>query len=158
MTLEEIFRKHGTDKVDMHHYAQHYERHLRHLRSNKFRMLEIGVGLGQSLAAWEDYFRAAEVIGLDIDPKELPFAIHRGHQADPRVITAIVNVYDRFEVIIDDGSHRSEDVIPTLLMLWQFLSPTGIYVPKHVEPSLFLRRAAFREPPDRQERLFSGLR
>ena len=129
MTLEEIFRKHGTDKVDMHHYAQHYERHLSRFLPRNFQMLEIGVGLGQSLAAWSEYFPLVNIVALDIDPKpDLPFTIYQGHQADPRIIAEITKFHPTFDIIIDDGSHRSEDVIPTLLMLWQFLAPNGIYV------------------------------
>ena len=136
MTLEKIFRKHGTDKVDMHHYAQHYERHLGHLRVESFEMLEIGVGLGQSLAAWQEYFPRVRLCALDIDPKpDLPFKVYQGHQADPRIIAEITKFNGPFEVIIDDGSHRSEDVIPTLLMLWQFLAPNGIYVIEDTQTS-----------------------
>ena len=138
MTLEEIFRKHGTDKVDMHHYAQHYEHHFHDLweANERFEMLEIGVGLGQSLAAWQEYFPHAKLVALDIDPKpDLPFRIYQGHQADPRIIAEITKFHGPFEIIIDDGSHRSEDVIPTLLMLWQFLSPNGVYVIEDTQTS-----------------------
>lgn len=142
MTLEEIFRKHGTDKVDMHHYAQHYERHFAEFRARNnetIDMLEIGVGLGQSLTAWQEYFPCAQIVALDIDPKpDMPFRIYQGHQADPRIIAEITKFHGPFEIIIDDGSHRSEDVIPTLLMLWQFLAPNGIYVIEDTQTSHWL--------------------
>ena len=76
------------------------------------------------------------MVALDIDPKpDLPFTVYQGHQADPRIIAEITKFHGPFEVIIDDGSHRSEDVIPTLLMLWQFLSPNGIYVIEDTQTS-----------------------
>lgn len=130
MSLEDIFRKHGTDKVDMHHYAQHYERHLGHLQGHTFDLLEIGVGHGQSLGAWLEYFPFAMVRGLDYEDKtHLPYAVYRGDQGDPRVIAELMNCHPAgFEVIIDDGSHSSEDVIKTLLMLWPSVTPNGIYV------------------------------
>ncbi len=136
--LEVLFRKHGTDKVDMHHYAPHYERHLGRFkrRMHNFDMLEIGVGLGQSLAAWQDYFPFASLVALDIDPKpDLPFKIYQGHQADPRIIAEITKFHGPFDIIIDDGSHRSEDTIATLMMLWRFLSPNGVYVIEDTQTS-----------------------
>ena len=137
MTLEDIFRKHGTDKVDMHHYAPHYERHLGHFQDRRLEMLEIGVGLGQSLAAWKEYFpHALSIVGLDIDPKDLPFAVYRGHQADPVTIGMMLQFHETgFDVIIDDGSHRSEDVIPTLMMLWKYVRPNGVYVIEDIQTS-----------------------
>ena len=135
MSLEAIFRKHGTDKVDMHHYAQHYERHLGHFRSKRLKLLEIGVGLGQSLSAWQDYFALAEIVAVDIDPKDLPFNVWQGHQADVRTISALLTSHPQFDIIIDDGSHRSEDVIPTLMMLWPALAPNGVYVVEDTQTS-----------------------
>lgn len=131
MSLEDIFRKHGTDKVDMHHYAQHYERHLGHLLSytHYFDLLEIGVGHGQSLAAWKEYLPFANIFGLDYEKKDLPFVVYHGHQEDVVTIAKIVDKHPSgFKVIIDDGSHSSEDVIKTLLMLWPSVTPNGIYV------------------------------
>lgn len=126
--LEDIFRACGTDKVDMHHYAQHYERHLGHLRISEMHLLEIGVGHGQSLAAWDIYFQSAKVFGLDVEPKDLR-NVYLGNQGDPRVIAELMKNHPAgFEVIIDDGSHSSEDVIKTLLMLWPLVTPNGVYV------------------------------
>jgi hypothetical protein len=136
MSLEDIFRKHGTDKVDIHHYAPHYERHIGDFQFREFEMLEIGVGLGQSLTAWKEYFPLAKIMALDIDPKDYPpFKVYQGHQADPRIIAEITKFHGPFDVIIDDGSHRSEDTIATLVMLWQFLTPNGVYVIEDTQTS-----------------------
>ena len=135
MSLEDIFRKHGTDKVDMHHYAQHYERHFG--RMKPMNLLEIGVGHGQSLAAWTEYFPGTSIYGMDVEDKShIPFTIYRGHQADPRAIGKMLDNHPNgFEIIIDDGSHSSEDTIATLLMLWPSVTPNGVYVIEDLQTS-----------------------
>jgi hypothetical protein len=136
MSLEDIFRKHGTDKVDMHHYAPHYERHLWHLQNDHIDLLEIGVGLGQSLTAWQEYFPHANICALDIEPKELPFTVYQGHQAEVLTLAEMIKFHEEgFDVIIDDGSHRGEDVIPTFMMLWKYLKSNGVYVIEDTQTS-----------------------
>jgi hypothetical protein len=130
---------HGTDKNGRHAYTQHYGRHLDQLRETAFNLLEIGVGGyedplegGRSLRTWKDYFPLANIVGLDFYDKsamsEDRIKIYQGSQADPKVISKILSDYDSFRVIIDDGSHRSEHVISTLLMLWQYVEPGGWYI------------------------------
>ena len=71
--LTRLATKHGTDKWGSHWYARHYHRHLQHLRSQTFAMLEIGIGGythmdhgGASLRMWKEYFPHATIVGLDI--------------------------------------------------------------------------------------------
>ncbi len=76
MDLTQLAKHFNTDKAGKHHYTQHYERHLRHLKTKKFTLLEIGIGGyarerkgGASLKMWKHYFRRAQIIGLDIEDK-----------------------------------------------------------------------------------------
>ncbi len=137
---------HGTDKNGRHAYTQHYGRHLDQLRETAFNLLEIGVGGyedplegGRSLRTWKDYFPLANIVGLDFYDKsamsEDRIKIYQGSQADPKVISKILSDYDSFRVIIDDGSHRSEHVISTLLMLWQYVEPGGWYIIEDLQTS-----------------------
>lgn len=70
----------GTDKAQssLHGYTTYYVRHLQHRRRKVTRVLEIGVGGyededdgGESLRMWRTYFPNADVIGVDIYPKNL---------------------------------------------------------------------------------------
>jgi SAM-dependent methyltransferase len=117
-------------------YLDVYEQTLGPIRSRQLRLLEIGVQNGGSLELWAQYFADAQVIiGCDIDERcgELRFA-------DPRVKVLIGDITtravqdqvrataDSLDVIIDDGSHRSPDIINAFVSLYPLLTPGGIYV------------------------------
>lgn len=145
--LAEIATRHGTDKWNGHWYADPYATHLQHLRDSEFNLLEIGVGGysnpeagGASLRAWKDYFPKAQIAGLDYFDKSPHAAdrikIYQGSQADPVAITGILKDFPQgFDVIIDDGSHRNEHVIATLIMLWQYVKKDGWYIIEDLQTS-----------------------
>lgn len=150
MPVEELARlatTHGTDKWNGHWYMTAYAEHLDALRGAAFTLLEIGVGGyddprkgGASLRVWRDYFPRAQIVGLDYFEKQAHagnrIRIYQGSQADPRIIAAIMNDHPGgFEVIIDDGSHRSEHVLASFSMLWQAVKPGGWYVIEDVQTS-----------------------
>lgn len=133
---------HGTDKwgSNCHWYAQHYGTHLEELRQQPITLLEIGIGGyedpnagGASLRMWRDYFPNATIYGLDYYDKT-PQAgerirIYQGSQVDPVTIAKIImDCPGGFDVIIDDGSHRSEHIIATLNMLWPSVKQGGWYI------------------------------
>ena len=93
MDLTELALHFKTDKAGHHHYTQHYERHLGHLRGQQFTLLEIGIGGyarqgngGASLRMWKHYFQSAQIIGLDIQDKSFVEAprikAYQGSQTD----------------------------------------------------------------------------
>lgn len=99
-------------------------------------LLEVGVQNGGSLEVWAKYFQAAsKIIGCDIDSKcgQLRFE-------DPRVSIVIGDIkraeiqqkiYSQaecFDIVIDDGSHTSRDIVETFQALYAKLTPGGIYV------------------------------
>lgn len=132
--------QHGTDKWGSHWYAQHYDQHLAPLRQDPVKLLEIGIGGyedpkagGASLRMWRDYFPQGTIYGLDYYDKsahaEERIRIYQGSQVDPVAIAGIItDCPGGFDVIIDDGSHRSEHVITTLNMLWPSLKSGGWYI------------------------------
>lgn len=137
--------EHGTDKWNGHWYAQHYDHHLSYLREKPITLLEIGVGGyddssagGASLRMWRDYFHHATIHGLDYYDKsphaEERIRIHQGSQVDPVAIARIINECpDGFDVVVDDGSHRSEHIIGTLNMLWPSVKNGGWYIIEDVQ-------------------------
>jgi hypothetical protein len=105
-------------------------------RTEPVRLLEIGVQNGGSLQIWSRYFPAASVlIGCDVDERcaQLRFDDGRihvvvGDATEPDVQERILARSAVFDVILDDGSHRSDDIIATFVALFPRLAPGGLYI------------------------------
>ncbi len=116
------------------HYFDIYERHFARFRDKRPVFLEIGVCGGGSLAMWKDYFgEDSRIIGIDIDPNckrhEAPgIEIFIGSQDDPDVIQSILNKYSNIDIVLDDGSHFMHHMIATFNMLYDRVSPNGVYL------------------------------
>jgi SAM-dependent methyltransferase len=97
------------------------------------RILEIGVWRGGSLGLWRRYFGDSAVIfGIDIDASSATYSgkdaeIRIGSQTDEAFMSRVVDEMGGLDVVIDDGSHISSDVIATLRFLWDFLAEGGVY-------------------------------
>jgi hypothetical protein len=116
-------------------YLPYYDELFIGLAEKPIRLLEIGVQNGGSLETWSTFFFGAEkIVGCDIDNrcKQLNFS-------DPRISVLVGNansdeIYRKlvtqgpFDVIIDDGSHDSKDIIVSYVNYFQMLRPGGIYV------------------------------
>jgi demethylmacrocin O-methyltransferase len=145
-TLTQIARRTGTDKWGVHYYTPHYERHLGHLRDESFVLLEIGVGGyartgegGSSLRMWRRYFPQAQVVGLDIEDKSFldrpRMTTVQGDQTDPGVLTSVVERFGPPLVVVDDGSHRPDDVIATFAALFPLLPDGAVYAIEDTQTS-----------------------
>lgn len=138
--LAELAVRWGTDKWGaMHQYPVHYQRHFGPLADRRLTILEIGVGGysdagngGQSLRMWKQYFPRAVIHGLDIEDKsrfEQPrIVVLRGDQSDDGALRAIAEEHGPFDIVIDDGSHRSPHVIGSFTTLFPYVRPEGWYV------------------------------
>lgn len=144
--LTAIARRTGTDKWGVHFYTPHYERHLGHLRDEAFVLLEIGVGGyartgkgGGSLRMWRRYFPRAEVVGLDIEDKSFldrpRMTTVRGDQSDPAVLRGVVERFGVPLVVVDDGSHRPDDIIATFDVLFPLLPEGAVYAIEDTQTS-----------------------
>jgi demethylmacrocin O-methyltransferase len=146
MDLTELALYFGTDKAGQHHYTQHYQRHLEHLRGKKFTLLEIGIGGykragkgGASLRMWKHFFPKAQIIGLDIEDKSFAerkrIKVYQGSQVDKALVTRIVEEAGGVQVVIDDGSHRPEHIRETFRFLFPLLADDGIYAIEDTQTS-----------------------
>lgn len=117
-------------------YLEEYDRILSKYRNSPVRILEIGVQNGGSLEIWSEYFPQAELIlGCDINQNcgSLRFDDERIN-----VVVGDVNVEDtrkniaerseKFDIIIDDGSHRSSDVIRTFALYLNKIVDGGVFI------------------------------
>jgi len=136
-TLEELFSQHKGKVTDKWcHYLGQYERILKAYRSNPIFLLEIGVQNGGSLEIWGQYFQAArKIVGVDIDPKcsclaydDPRIAVVVGDANSKRTQEAILVHASEFDVIIDDGSHQSGDIVKAFARYFPVLSAGGVYV------------------------------
>ncbi|WP_421387261.1 CmcI family methyltransferase [Agrobacterium tumefaciens] len=115
------------------HYFDAYEHHFDRLRGKKPTVLEIGVFGGGSLAMWKEYFGdGATIIGLDINAEcktheAEGIKVYIGSQDDPQIIKTVLDENSPIDIVIDDGSHRMDHVLASFNLLYERISPTGIY-------------------------------
>jgi hypothetical protein len=115
------------------HYFDAYEHHFERFRGKQPTVLEIGVFGGGSLAMWKDYFGpGASILGLDINPECKAheadgIKIYIGSQDDPSLIRKILEETPHIDIVIDDGSHRMDHLVATFNLLYDNISPPGVY-------------------------------
>ena len=139
VNLTALGKLYGTDKAgSTHPYTRHYQRHLSPLRRRPVQLLEIGVGGyssdegGASLRMWRSYFPRGAIHGVDIQAKDLDeprVFTHQGSQSDVDFLEELAVAHGPFDVIIDDGSHRSDDIRVSFASLFErHVRPGGWYI------------------------------
>ena len=99
-----------------HHYFDIYTKHFEAYRSRPIRMLEIGVFRGGSLRMWKEYFHPdSTIVGIDIDEScsdhevaEKRIFVRIGNQADTDFLSTVNDEFGPFDIILDDGSHKTD--------------------------------------------------
>lgn len=138
--LSQLARRYMTHKGGgVHWFTGLYERHLRELRDQPVRILEVGVGGyghptygGESLRMWKRWFHRGLVFGIDlfdksaVDEQRLTTLV--ADQSDLDALVAIDEAHGPFDIVIDDGSHINEHVLATFAALFPRLRSGGIYV------------------------------
>jgi len=135
MNIYQDFRTHqGRPTHKWLHYFPIYERHFAAWRNRTLTVWEIGVFRGGSLELWANYFGPmATVVGIDTDPASaVPMGpnihVRTGSQTDTTFLSDIIDEFGTPDIIIDDGSHRSEDIKATFQYLYPRISKNGIYL------------------------------
>lgn len=138
MTLRSLYDTHQgkvSDKWSL--YLDVYERFFQPWQERELSLVEIGVQNGGSLEIWSRYFpRARQLIGCDINPRcgALQFEDRRvsvvvGPVNSEPVHRAIMQrAGGEIDLFIDDGSHRSADIIAAFCNYFRHVSPGGLYV------------------------------
>jgi cephalosporin hydroxylase len=116
-------------------YLPYYDKLFSPYMDKSMSLLEIGIQNGGSLDTWASYFRHAKIImGCDIDEKCRALSFE-----DPRIQVIVGNAnsdetyktissHAPFDIIIDDGSHLSEDILIGFLNYFPLLQQGGTYV------------------------------
>lgn len=111
-----------------HGYLDHYEAVLGDRRIAS--VCEIGVQSGGSLFMWSELFPGARVLGIDIDPDcaliNGPFDLCIGDAGHPEAMAA--HAQERFDLIVDDGSHHATETWRNLDVWAPRLADDGVYV------------------------------
>ncbi len=136
-TLPQLYAEHTgkvSDKWSL--YLTEYDRLLDEYRDKPIRLLEIGVQNGGSLDIWLKYFSdASALIGCDINPECAGL-----NYEDPRIIVIVgdANAAEvrqqvlqrapQFDIVIDDGSHVSGDIVKSFAQYFPHLAEGGVYI------------------------------
>ncbi len=133
-TLDELAKKHGTDKVSSHHnYTPYYEKHFEPMRDKQIKLLEIGVKEGCSVRMWQDYFPLGQITGIDKNPACVKHAADRidiviADQGDRDAMLKVGVDFGKFDIIIDDGSHHWSHQVNCFKWLSNYLADGGLYI------------------------------
>jgi SAM-dependent methyltransferase len=117
-------------------YLAYYDGLFAPLRHKPISMLEIGVQNGGSLETWAEYFKEAQLfVGCDIDPKceLLRYSDRRvkivvGDANAAPAFQKIAALSTSFDIVIDDGSHTSHDILRSFINYFPLLKPGGTFV------------------------------
>lgn len=128
-----MFHGYDTNKDTDHSYGQMYEGLFpKNVRGTVKNVLEFGVFKGGSLYAFRDAFPNAEIWGVDNQTESMI--------DDDRISTVLADIrtlgHDRwfgldtvkYDLIVDDCSHFTPDIIGTFIKFWPFVAPNGFYV------------------------------
>lgn len=136
-SLMDIYAEHEgyvSDKWDI--YLNTYDRLFKNLETSAVSLLEIGIQNGGSLEIWSKLFPHSKIIvGCDINPDcaQLKYDSEKiklliGDINDSNIQRQLDALSNEFDIIIDDGSHTSSDIITSFFLLFPKLNIGGIYI------------------------------
>jgi 23S rRNA U2552 (ribose-2'-O)-methylase RlmE/FtsJ len=140
-TLVDIFNRIGnTTAVDrgcndkggqIHTYTETYDKLFAPFQKG-CSFLEIGLALGDSIDLFDEYFENSDIAGVDISVVFTPKKYKNNVsiiEADATKANFLKDIKGKtFDIVIDDGSHMSQDQIDTFNLLKGSMNKGGIYV------------------------------
>ncbi|MBB4116321.1 glycosyltransferase involved in cell wall biosynthesis [Rhizobium sp. BK226] len=134
----ELYKAHKTGKSSdkWSFYIPQYDRIFRSFSEKPVRLLSIGVQNCGDLEIYTKYFNCGQIfVGCDINEacRNAQFDDGRvkiviGDANDRETVDQIKGLSSEFDIIIDDGSHKSSDIIKTFLIYFNYLSSGGVFV------------------------------
>ena len=135
-TIQDLYNAHrGKVSDKWSSYFNEYQRLFQEFRDEPISLLEIGIQNGGSLEIWAKYFANARcIIGCDINEncRKLTFddprvAVFVGDANSDAIKREIARQSARFDIIIDDGSHKSRDIVKSFSQYFPLLNAGGIF-------------------------------
>ncbi len=140
--------KYGSDKtpINGHTYTPIYHKLFNEIRANVKNVVELGLGdtpgcVGASLKMWRDFFKNANIIGLDYNRlllfKDERITTYFTDQHSPEQLLNTRNFMvhsnnslfnDGIDIFIDDGSHGYDDQMRTLTVFWPLVKSGGYFI------------------------------
>ena len=134
ISYAEVFHNHKLNTSDKwENYLEIYDDTFQKFIGKSPNTLEIGVQNGGGLQIFSKYFINANVYGIDIDPKVCEQKLGKNITTYCFSATDVKRVEEnfkniQFDVIVDDGSHISSEVIAAFQIFFSKLKPGGVYL------------------------------
>ena len=135
--LQDLYEAHrGKVSDKWTSYLDEYQRLFHEFQDRPVSLLEIGIQNGGSMEIWGKYFgNATRLTGCDINERcrNLKFEDSRigvvvGDANSDAVQGEIARRSPRFDIIIDDGSHKSGDIVKSFARYFPLLNRGGIFL------------------------------
>lgn len=140
--LNKIGEYYGTDKQYLHNYYNRFYQKLLSPYQQNCDILEIGVLDGASLKVWNDFFDSGIIHGIDINNYQSELdrvSMFNVDQSSQEKLMEFSNNGFKYDVIIDDGSHKMEDVQITAQILFENVKSGGVLVIEDLQTSVECR-------------------
>lgn len=124
----------GTDKTLTHSYGPLYSKLFSDIKqkNNVKNILEIGVYSGASVQSFSEYFEEAFIYGIDIDLSHVKFGNNNKRikfiKGDATTEDLVKHIDVKFDIILDDASHKADDQLRTLDIFSKHLEKNGMYI------------------------------
>ncbi len=149
-SLDDLGQKYCTNKASInnclktYNYLNHYEKLFKNMKNQRFTLVEFGVHKGSSVQMWSEYFKKAQIIGVD---KSLINLKNKRIQIIQRnILTETEELYSEIEkyfgsinIIIDDCIHSWKSQRMLFEKYFPLLNSKGIYI---VEDVMFDKKGA----------------
>jgi hypothetical protein len=136
-SLFDYYKEHRSKVSDKwSSYLTLYENIFSERKNSSVSYFEIGVQNGGSLEIMSEYFPKAQVlVGCDINDKcaELAYDDKRIHLIvgdvnSDYVKQEILKISENFDIIVDDGSHTSADIVKSFANYFSHINWGGVYI------------------------------
>lgn len=121
------------------YFDNFYEKEFKNYQNKPISLCEIGIYLGATFFIWNEYFhKDSKLLGIDInncvDPKyyeqnfnNVQYIFNDAYNLN------VVNKLDKFDIIIDDGSHKLEDQLNTIKLYLPKLNDGGVLIIEDIQ-------------------------
>ena len=146
-SLDKLFHHYGSDKAEIwkktnqqgHGFSNFYEKKLERYENKKINILEIGSYAGASAAAFIKYLPNSQVFCFDVNISNFKYKSKNIHvfgvdinneKKIQKILNKIFSDYrfEKFDLIIDDGSHNLKDILIALKIFFKFLKKESLYI------------------------------